>query len=255
MSRFQDRIKNTLARVDPRTSPAGEALAPFDKVLREFVETITAEQPFLGADIEQGYQPQMRMLVTWPRTRRDERTILLTLWWDGTGLKSLDEKNPQPFTSPDALGDYLLSFLENSFFPATLAEYKARYDDRLLDDKRAKLAAIATLFREKVPLGLLVLFGSHARGDWVDDPNTGYQSDFDLLAVVRDLKQADDLGLWRGLEARFREAAAPTPVTLIAHDLKFVNREIRMGQYFFGDICPNGSASGLAQPARRGASA
>jgi uncharacterized protein len=112
--------------------------------------------------------------------------------------------------------------------------------DHLPGDKRAKLAAIATLFREKVPLGLLVLFGSHARGDWVDDPNTGYQSDFDLLAVVRDPKQADDARPWHELERAFREAAAPTPVTLIAHDLKFVNREIRMGQYFFGDIANEG---------------
>jgi hypothetical protein len=112
--------------------------------------------------------------------------------------------------------------------------------DHLPDDKRAKLVELAALFREAVPLGLLVLFGSHARGDWVDDDETGYRSDFDLLAVVRDPKQAGDLALWRGLEARFRGATAPTPVTLIAHDLKFVNREIRMGQYFFGDIANEG---------------
>ncbi|HEU4409807.1 MAG TPA: nucleotidyltransferase domain-containing protein, partial [Polyangiaceae bacterium] len=56
--------------------------------------------------------------------------------------------------------------------------------DHLPDGKRAKLAALVDLFREAAPLGLLVLFGSHARGDWVDDPQTGYQSDFDLLAVV-----------------------------------------------------------------------
>ncbi|HEU4408902.1 MAG TPA: HEPN domain-containing protein [Polyangiaceae bacterium] len=112
--------------------------------------------------------------------------------------------------------------------------------DHLPESKRAQLDAIVGLFRERVPLGLLVLFGSHARGDWVDDPNTGYQSDFDLLAVVRDPKQADDARPWHELERAFREAAKPTPVTLIAHDLKFVNREIRMGQYFFGDIANEG---------------
>jgi uncharacterized protein len=113
-------------------------------------------------------------------------------------------------------------------------------NDHLPEKKRAQLAAIVELFREALPKGLLVLFGSHARGDWVDDPDTGYRSDFDLLAVVRDPAQADDHGLFRELEGRLREAAAPTPVTLIAHDLKFVNREIRMGQYFFGDVANEG---------------
>jgi uncharacterized protein len=112
--------------------------------------------------------------------------------------------------------------------------------DHLPEPKRAKLAALVAIFREALPKGLLVLFGSHARGDWVDDEETGYQSDFDLLAVVRDPKQAGDGVLFRGLEARLREAVAPTLVTLIAHDLKFVNHEIRMGQYFFGDIANEG---------------
>ncbi|HEU4409919.1 MAG TPA: HEPN domain-containing protein [Polyangiaceae bacterium] len=114
--------------------------------------------------------------------------------------------------------------------------------DHLPDEKREKLGAIAAMFREKVPLGLLVLFGSHARGDWVVDEDTGYQSDFDLLAVTHDPKQADDAAFWHELEARFREIAAPTPVTLIAHDVRFVNREIRIGQYFFGDIASEGVA-------------
>jgi predicted nucleotidyltransferase/HEPN domain-containing protein len=112
--------------------------------------------------------------------------------------------------------------------------------DHLPEGKRSQLSAIAALFRERLPQGLLVLFGSHARGDWVDDPQTGYQSDFDLLAVVREPKEADDVALVRDLERAFRETVAPTPVTLIAHDIKFINREIRMGQYFFGDIANEG---------------
>src|SRR5262245_33388322 len=74
--------------------------------------------------------------------------------------------------------------------------------DHLPETKRAKLAALVAIYREALPKGLLVLFGSHARGDWVDDDETGHRSDFDLLAVVRDPKQAADLALWHGLEAR-----------------------------------------------------
>jgi uncharacterized protein len=110
----------------------------------------------------------------------------------------------------------------------------------LPEAKQTQLGAMAALFRERVPLGLLVLFGSHARGDWVDDPETGYQSDFDLLAVVHDAKLAADRAFWRPLEDAFRATTGRTPLTLIVHDVKFLNHEIRIGQYFFADIVNEG---------------
>jgi predicted nucleotidyltransferase len=30
----------------------------------------------------------------------------------------------------------------------------------------------------------LILFGSYARGDWVEDRKSGYRSDYDVLVVV-----------------------------------------------------------------------
>jgi len=33
-----------------------------------------------------------------------------------------------------------------------------------------------------------------------------------------------------------RAIIGDTPLTFIVHDIKFVNKEIRVGQYFFGDI-------------------
>jgi predicted nucleotidyltransferase len=52
-------------------------------------------------------------------------------------------------------------------------------------DKQAKLVAMAAKIRELAPdTGMIVLFGSHARGDWVDDHETGYHSDYDVLVVV-----------------------------------------------------------------------
>jgi predicted nucleotidyltransferase/HEPN domain-containing protein len=112
--------------------------------------------------------------------------------------------------------------------------------DHLPELKRAQLRAITSIFSEGAPPGMLILFGSHARGDWVQDPETGYRSDFDVLFIVETEKQAADLSLWHELERRAREAAGETPVTLIVHDIKFVNHEIRIGQYFFGDIVNEG---------------
>lgn len=37
----------------------------------------------------------------------------------------------------------------------------------------------------------IILFGSYARGDFVDEPQNGYQSDFDLMIVVSDEKLTD----------------------------------------------------------------
>jgi hypothetical protein len=144
MSKFQDQIKHTLTLVAPQNAQAGGNMAPFDQVLREFAETLAAEQPSLGAAIEQGHHPRMRMLVTWPRTRRDERTIMLTFWWDGTTMKALDEKGTPTFDSPDAVGDYLLAFLTTSAFPATLAEYKARCDEDVYGYLRKAASAEAS---------------------------------------------------------------------------------------------------------------
>lgn len=41
----------------------------------------------------------------------------------------------------------------------------------------------------------LILFGSFARGDWVEDTATHYYSDFDLAALVGEEKEVADLAL------------------------------------------------------------
>lgn len=46
----------------------------------------------------------------------------------------------------------------------------------------------------------VILFGSYARGDWVDDPVGGYISDYDLLVVVNNEKLTDVLEFWVGAD-------------------------------------------------------
>jgi uncharacterized protein len=102
--------------------------------------------------------------------------------------------------------------------------------------KQTQLVAMAAAIREAAPAELILLFGSHARGNWVEDPETDYMSDFDLLVVVESPVVAEKDELWSEVERRIRPLAAPTPVTLIVHDIKFLNKEIRRGQYFFSEI-------------------
>jgi HEPN domain-containing protein/predicted nucleotidyltransferase len=88
---------------------------------------------------------------------------------------------------------------------------------------------------------MLILFGSYARGDWVEDldPETlqyRYQSDFDLLVVTETPRQADRIEQNNKLSRRLAKTIHRTPVSLIAEDIQFVNRRLRKSQYFYIDI-------------------
>lgn len=84
----------------------------------------------------------------------------------------------------------------------------------------------------------IILFGSYARGDWVDEPLTmkGYRSDFDLLVVVNNNKLADFAYWYKAKDRLERDRAIKTPTSFIVHSRRFVNTALRQGQYFFTDI-------------------
>src|SRR3546814_6659313 len=50
----------------------------------------------------------------------------------------------------------------------------------------------------------IVLYGSYARGGWVDEPHAakGYKSDYDLLIVVCDKRLTDRVKYWAKLAER-----------------------------------------------------
>lgn len=91
----------------------------------------------------------------------------------------------------------------------------------------------------------VILYGSYARGDWVEDPVGRYFSDFDLLVVVSDEKLTDVLEFWEGAEKRLRAdlasgASLRNPADLIVHSLDDVNDQLAQGRYFFADIVREG---------------
>ncbi|HYC94760.1 MAG TPA: HEPN domain-containing protein [Sphingomicrobium sp.] len=91
----------------------------------------------------------------------------------------------------------------------------------------------------------IILFGSYARGDWVEDPVGRYFSDFDLLIVVDHEDLTDVPEFWAETEdkllAELSEGKAlRTPVSLIYHSLEDVNEKLRLGRYFFIDILREG---------------
>ena len=111
---------------------------------------------------------------------------------------------------------------------------------------------------EKRKLGRIlkvILYGSHARGGWVDEPHTakGYQSDFDLLVIVNQKELTDRVAYWEKAEARLiRELSITktlhTPVNFIVHSLQEVNDGLAHGRYFFMDVARDGIALYEADP-------
>ncbi|PCD02438.1 nucleotidyltransferase [Sphingomonas spermidinifaciens] len=93
----------------------------------------------------------------------------------------------------------------------------------------------------------VILYGSYARGDWVDDPVGGYKSDYDILVVVNDAKLTDPVEYWGKADDRLmRDAtineALSAPVNFIVHDLADVNSQLTNGRPFFVDIANQGIA-------------
>lgn len=94
-----------------------------------------------------------------------------------------------------------------------------------------------------------MLYGSYARGDWVDEPHTakGYQSDFDLLVIVNQKELTDRIAYWEKAEERLNRERAisrtlKTPVNFIVHSLQEVNDGLAHGRFFFMDVARDGIA-------------
>jgi predicted nucleotidyltransferase/HEPN domain-containing protein len=87
----------------------------------------------------------------------------------------------------------------------------------------------------------VILFGSYARNDWVDEPENGYQSDYDLLVIVSHPDLTDIADYWYVAEDKIlRDTAIARPVNIIVHTLDEVNQALTRGEYFWVDIARDG---------------
>jgi uncharacterized protein len=93
----------------------------------------------------------------------------------------------------------------------------------------------------------VILYGSFARGGWVDDRATGYKSDYDILVVVDHEDLTDMIDYWSRFEQRLLQDYMFTqqirfPVGLIVHTFADVNDQLRRGRPFFIDAMRDGIA-------------
>ncbi|WP_017183295.1 nucleotidyltransferase [Sphingobium xenophagum] len=128
---------------------------------------------------------------------------------------------------------------------------------QILFEEFGDATAIATSpWKKQARILKVILYGSYARGGWVDEPHTakGYQSDFDLLVIVNHEKLTDRIEYWSTAEDRLnRELAITktlrTPVNFIVHTTAEVNAGLSEGRYFFMDIARDGIALYQSDPA------
>ena len=112
--------------------------------------------------------------------------------------------------------------------------------DALPPKKQQQLATLVELIRSEVDVEMIILFGSHARGDWVQDPVGGYFSDFDVLVVTEKSAAVERHKLWSKIEDRAERFLQPATLSLIVHDIEDVNQQLEKGFYFFSDVKQEG---------------
>ncbi|MDX8326730.1 nucleotidyltransferase and HEPN domain-containing protein [Agrobacterium tumefaciens] len=88
----------------------------------------------------------------------------------------------------------------------------------------------------------IILFGSYARGTWVDEPHTskGYRSDFDILVIVSNKELADPKYWDNATDRLMWDKEIETPVGLIVHGAREISNFLNDGQAFFVDIAREG---------------
>lgn len=149
-----------------------------------------------------------------------------------------------------------LQFLEDSMSMRTDVDHlpaaKQRELERIVEtifEEFRGATENATGPRKGARILKIILFGSHARGDWVDAPLSAnqYKSDYDILIIVSQKELTDRAAYWSKAEeglirAYTIEKTLHTPVNFIVHSLHEVNEGLSHGRVFFMEVAKDGIA-------------
>lgn len=110
--------------------------------------------------------------------------------------------------------------------------------------KRNQILEIVAVIKEVMTPEKIILFGSYAKGKYVEHRYIGkdgilyeYISDYDFLVVTRNnqLKQYELDDVVTSRTQHFKQ-----PVNLEIHEIDYINEGLAFGQYFFADIVKEG---------------
>lgn len=120
----------------------------------------------------------------------------------------------------------------------------------LPENRAAWIHQAADIIRDFADVEMVILFGSYARGDYVEDPvgkdlgddwgRMPYFSDLDLCILVKGGKQARRLERSRELIRKLTRPDGKMRPQLIVHTVNYFNRALESGEFFFVDIAKEG---------------
>jgi len=110
--------------------------------------------------------------------------------------------------------------------------------------KQDQILRIAEIIKEVAAPEKIILFGSYAKGNYVEHRYTGgngifyeYISDYDFLVVTKE-NNIKDYELEDIINTRTLQFKAP--INLQIHEINYINEGLEFGQYFFTDIVKKG---------------
>ncbi|MDD5599282.1 MAG: HEPN domain-containing protein [Victivallaceae bacterium] len=113
--------------------------------------------------------------------------------------------------------------------------------------KREELRTLTEVVTEKIDAEFVILFGSYARGDWVEDRYIGddgiiyeYKSDYDILIVAKNPRRYEYNNSQEKIAAKAKALGVRTDLSLIFHSVAEFKRAVNKGKYFFVDIVKEG---------------
>jgi uncharacterized protein len=119
--------------------------------------------------------------------------------------------------------------------------------EHLPKHKKDELERAVSVIREMCDdVEMIILFGSHARGNYRDDDDllpdrkSGAISDYDILVVCRHNSTAIHTSLWRGISEHCNGLDPNMPFRIIVHDIKYIKKRLKEIHFFFSDIVKEG---------------
>ncbi len=123
--------------------------------------------------------------------------------------------------------------------------------NQLPERKMRELKQIVKIIRGigKNRVHQIILFGSHARGDWVEDiyvedgATFEYMSDLDIMVVGEGSDFAENVNMQYEISEQIDATRfIRTWYSLIYEDIDHVNEELRLHNYFYSDVVKEGFA-------------
>lgn len=113
--------------------------------------------------------------------------------------------------------------------------------------KQQELRKIVEAILAHHDVEMIILFGSHARGDWVEDKyeedhiTYEYRSDYDILILTADKESERTVAYDSDLKHDLEPGAYGTRVNYIVHTIQHVNQMLAERRFFFMDIQKEGN--------------